>query len=92
VDVVGGVVAHEVDDRRPRPAGVVQVRGAVAEARPEVQQRYRRPVGHAAVPVSRSRHDALEESEHRTHLRDGVELGHEVHLGGARVREARVDT
>ena len=78
--VVGGVVADEVDDRRAGPAGVVEVRGAVAETRPEVQQRGRGALRHAAVPIGGAGDDALEEGQDGAHLRDGVELGDEVHL------------
>ena len=90
--VVGRVVADDVDHRRAGLAGVVQVGQAVAEARPEVQQRGRRPVGHAGVAVGGAGDDALEQAQHGPHLGDGVEGGHEVHLGGARVGEAGVDT
>ena len=49
--VVRGVVADDVDHRRRRPAGVVQVGQPVAEPGPEVQQRGRR----ARRPCGRSR-------------------------------------
>ena len=89
--VVRGVITDEIDDRRPRPARVVEVRGAIAKAGAEVQQCDRWTSGHAAIAVGGARHDAFEEREDSSHLRDGVELSDEVHLGGSRVREARVD-
>ena len=89
--VVGGVVADDVDDRYVGAAGVVQVGDAVAEPGTEVQQRRRRPVGHAGVAVGGAGDDALEQPEHGPHLGDVVERGDEVHLRGARVREADVD-
>ncbi len=89
--VVGRMVADEVDDRDVRATRVVQVRDAVAEPGPEVEQRARGLVGHACVAVGRAGDDALEEAEHRAHPRDVVERGDEVHLGGARVREADLD-
>ncbi len=89
--VVGRVVADDVDERRARPAGVVQVGEPVAEAGPEVQQRRRRLAGHAPVPVGGAGDDAFEQAEHAAHLGDRVERGDEVHLGRARVREAHVD-
>ena len=47
--------------------------------------------GHAPVAVGRAGHDALEQAQHRAHLRHAVERGDEVHLGRAGVREADVD-
>ncbi len=49
--VVGGVVAHDVDDRGAGAPGVVQVGQAVAEPRPEVEQ----GGGRLAPPPCRSR-------------------------------------
>jgi hypothetical protein len=85
VAVVRGVITDEVDDRRPRPARVVEVRGAVTEAAAEVQQRDRRPSGHAPVALRCASHDPFEQREHGSHLRDCVELSDEVHIGGPRV-------
>ena len=52
--VIRRVVADDVDDRRARPARVVQVREAVAETGTEVQQRGRGLAGHAPVAVGRA--------------------------------------
>jgi hypothetical protein len=84
------VVADHVDDRGAGLAGVVQVGQPVAEAGPEVEERGRRAVGHAGVPVGGAGHDALEQPEDAPHLRHRVEGGHEVHLGRAGVGEAGV--
>jgi hypothetical protein len=85
------VVADDVDDRRAGLAGVVQVGEAVAQPRPEVQQRGGRAPRHAAVAVGRAGGDALEKREHAAHLGHGIECGDKVHLRSARVHEARVD-
>ena len=89
--VVGRLVAHDVDDRRLRAAGVVQVGEAVGEARAAVQQRRRRLAGHARVAVGRAGHHALEQAEHAAHAGHAVECGDEVHLRGAGVAEAGID-
>ena len=89
--VVRGVVADDVDDRRPGPSRVVQVGQPVAQSRSEVQQRRRRASSHPAVPVGRARGHALEEAEHAAHGGHVVEGGDEVHLRGAGVGEADVD-
>jgi hypothetical protein len=89
--MVGGVVADDVDERRARPAGIVQVCEPVAETRAEVQQRRRRLAGHAPVPIGGAGDDPFEQAERGAHLGHRVERGDEVHLGRARVREAHVD-
>ena len=90
--VVGGVVAHDVDHGRPRPTSVVQVGHAVAEPRAEVQQGGCRSAAHPGIAVGRAGDDTLEQAEDAAHLGHVVEGGHEVHLRGARVGEADVDT
>ena len=89
--VVGGVVADDVDDRRGRPPGVVQIGEAVRKPWSEVEQGRRRPLGHAAVAVGHAGHRPLEQPEHRSHPLDAVDRGHEVHLRGPRVRETHLD-
>ena len=89
--VVGGVVAHDVDERRAGPPCIVQVGQPVAEARPEMQQGRRRPAGDPPVAVGGTGDDALEEAEDAAHGRHVVQRGHEVHLGGPRVGEADVN-
>ncbi len=86
------VIADDVDDRRTRPPGVVQVREPVPEAGAEVQQRGPGPVGHSGIPVGGTGRHTLEQRQQRSHLRYVVERGHEVHLRCAGVREAVVDT
>lgn len=88
--VVGGVVADDVDHRRARALGVVQVGQAVAQARAQVQQRGGRLVGHARIAIGRARHHAFEQAQHAAHLRFAIQRRDEVHLGRARVGEADV--
>ena len=89
--VVGGMVADDVDDRRVRLAGVVQVGEPVAESWTEMEQRRGGPFGHAGVAVGGTGGDSLEEGEHAAHLGHVVEGSDEVHLGRAGVHEAHVD-
>ena len=86
--VVGRVVADDVEQGRVRAPRVVEVRPAVGEPGPEVQQRRRGSAGDACVAVGRPGGHPLEEAEHRADLGDVVERGDEVHLGGAGVGEA----
>jgi hypothetical protein len=54
LQVVAGVVADDVDDRRAGALRVVHVGQAVGKARAEVQQRGRGLVRHARVAVGRA--------------------------------------
>jgi hypothetical protein len=90
--VPGRVVADQVHDRRVSAPRVVQVCDAIGEARAQVEQRQRRPAGHARVAVGRARADALEQAQHGPDSRHRVERGDELNLGRAGVREADLDT
>ena len=90
--VVGRVRADDAQQRRVGAAGVVQVRQAVAQAGPEVQQHGGRTAGDPRVAVRRAGGDAFEQREHATHPRHRVQRVHEVHLGRAGVHEADLDT
>ena len=89
--VMGGVVADDVDDRRLRAHGVVEVRQAVGETGPEVKKSAGRPIQHAGIAVGGTRHHPLEQPEDAAHALDPVEGGHEMHLRGAGIREADLD-
>ena len=53
--VIRRVIAHDVDHRCARAPRVVQVREAVAQSGPEVEQRRGRLVRHAGVAVGGAR-------------------------------------
>ncbi len=55
------MVADDVDDGTPCPAGVVQVGQAVAQPGAEVEQGGRRPAGDPGVAVGRAGGHTLEE-------------------------------
>ena len=89
--VVRRVVAHDVDDRDPGAAGVVEVCEPVAEPRSQVQQSRGGRVRHPCVAIGSPGRDALEQGQDRAHLRHRIQRGDEVDLRCTRVREARVD-
>ena len=91
LDVVGGMVADDVDDGHLALARVVQVGETVAEAAAEVQQGRSGPAGHARIAVGGAGGHALEQAQHGTHLGCAVERGDEVHLGGAGIAETDGD-
>ena len=91
VAVPGGVVADDVDERRPAAPGVVQVGDAVREPRAEVNQGQRRLARHPAVTVGGAGGDALELRQHAANAGDLVERGDEMDLGRAGIRETDLD-
>jgi hypothetical protein len=91
LQVIGRVLAHEIDDARTRFLRVVKVREAIAETRPEVEQRARGLAAQAVVTVRGAGNDAFEHAEHAAHALDFVQCGDEVHFGRARIGEADVD-
>jgi hypothetical protein len=92
LDVVGGVLADDVDDAGAGLLGVVEVGDAVGEAGAEVEKGRGGPAGHAVIAVRGAGDAAFEEAERTAHAGDCVEGRHEVHLGGAGVGETDVDT
>ena len=67
----------------------MEVGQTVSEPRPKMQQRGCRRVRHPRVAVGSAGRDALEQGQHRAHLRNRVQRGDEVHLRGAGIAEAR---
>ena len=92
LQVIGGVIADDVDDRRAGALGVVQVGQAVGQARAQVQQGRRRLFRHARIAVGGAGHHAFEQAQHAAHLRLAVQRRDEMHFGGAGIGETGVDT
>ena len=88
LQVIGGVIADDVDDRDVAAFGVVQIREAVAESRPQVQQRGGGLARDARIAVCRAGHHAFEQAQHASHAGHAVQRRDEVHLRGAGIREA----
>ena len=85
--VIGCVVADDVDDGRRGAARIVEIGQTIGQARPQMEQRRRRFLGHAAIAVGHAGDGSLEETKDRTHALDLVERGHEMHFRGARIGE-----
>ena len=86
--MIGCVFADDIDDRRACSTCVVQVGQPVGEPWSQMQQRTGRLAGHSCVAVGSTGHHTFEEPKYATHTVLGIERRDEVHLGGARVREA----
>ena len=91
MEVVGRVVADQVDDRRPRTPRVVEVGEPVAEPRPMMEQGHRGAIGHARVAVGGAGHDPLEQAEDRAHPVLPVDRGDQLHLRRAGIGETDLD-
>jgi hypothetical protein len=68
----------------------VQVREAVAEAGPEVQQGAGGFVRHAVVTVGGAGHHTFEKTEYTAHAFDFVQCSDEMHLGRSGIGKADV--
>ena len=90
LNMVAGVLAHDVHDRRLRTAGVMQVRQAVGQARSEMQERHGRFVGHTGVTVGRPRNDAFEQPKDAAHPGLSVQCGDKMHFRRARIGETYI--
>ena len=88
--MIGGMIAHDIDHGRARALGVMQVGQAIAQARPQVQQRGGGLVGHARITVGGAGHDTFEQAQHAAHVRLAIQRRHKVHLGRARIGKADV--
>ena len=85
------VITNDIDDRRMRPQGIVQVRQTVGETWSEMQQRHRRTIEHARVSVGRAGDHAFEQAKHAAHSVDAVEGSDKVHFRCAGIGKADVD-
>jgi hypothetical protein len=86
------MLANQVDDRYPRPAGIVQIRETIRKSGAEMKQSARRFLRHAGVAVRRSRRNAFEQAKDAAHVSDSVKGGNDVNLRGAGVGKASVDS
>ena len=89
--VIGRVIADDINERRLGAARVVEVRQTIGEARPEMQQRAGRLVGHAAIAIRHAGDRAFEEAQDGAHTIDLVQRGDEMHFRGAGIGEADLD-
>ena len=92
LQVIGGVVSDDVDDRAMGAPCIVKVREPVRETGAGMQQGCGRPPRHSRITVGGAGDHALEQTEHATHRGLSIQGGDKMHLGGAGVGEADIDT
>ena len=90
LQVIGGVVPYDVDDRRMGLASVMQIGDPVAQTGAGVQESRGRFPRHAGVAVGATGGNAFKQTKNRRHLRHGVQGGHKVHLRCAGIHETGV--
>ncbi len=66
----------------------MQIRQAVGETRPVVQERERGRAGHPRVTIRSSGADTFKETKDAAHLRVAIQSGNQLQLRGARIGEA----
>ncbi len=89
--MVGGVVADDIDHRRRRLVGVVDVGEPVGHAGTEMQQCRRGCPGHPGIAVGGAGDDPFEQAQHAAHALDPVERRDKMHLRGPGIGKAHID-
>jgi hypothetical protein len=89
--MVGCVVSDDVDHRRRRLVGIVDIGEPIGHAGAEVQEGRRRVARHPGVAVGRTSDDTLEKTQHTAHPIDPVERGDKMHFRRAGIGETHID-
>ena len=84
------MLAHHIDNAGARLFCVVQVRKAIAEARPQMQQRRCRFAGDTVITVRRARHHTFKQTEYAAHAFDAIERRHKMHFRSAGIGETHI--
>ena len=90
-NVIGGMLAHDVDDARSGLFGIVQIGQTVTQTRPQVEQCAGWFVCHAVVTIRGTGDDAFKEAQHTAHAIDLVQGGHKMHLGCPGIGQTHLD-
>ncbi len=90
--MIGGVIADDVDQRCCGAACIVQIGPAIAEARPQMQQRAGRFFRHAAITIGHAGGSAFKQGQHRADTVNAIERRDEVHFRRAGIGETDFDT
>ena len=89
--MVRRVLPDQVDDWHLRPACIVQIGEAIAQARSEMKQRARRFLNHARISIGGACDHALEETENATHFLNLIERGDDMDFRCTWIRKADLD-
>ncbi len=90
--VIAGIGAHYIDYRAVAAPGVVQVGDAVGETRSDMKQGKSRLVRHSGIAVGGACYHILLQAEYRAYRVRFTHLIHQLHLRGAWVGEAGIQT
>jgi hypothetical protein len=86
------LISNDVDDRDAGTLRIVKIGETVGESRPAVQQGRRWLSGESGITVRRSGRHAFEQPQDTAHPRDLIEGRDEMHLAGAGIGKAGVDS
>src|ERR1700734_1188737 len=90
--MIGCMLADKIYDRHHCPMGIVQIGETIGQTVAEMQQGARRFSCHACIAIRRTCRYTFEKTEYASHLIHAVQGRDEVHLRGARVSKANLDT
>jgi len=91
MEMICGVIADHVDHRRSGAARVVKIGQAIGQPWPQMQQSYRRFVGHARITIGGAGHDPFKQAKHRADSRLAVDRGDQLHFRRAGVGKTGID-
>ena len=91
LQMIGRMLAHQIDDGYLSPARIVQIRETIPETGAEMQEGARGFFSHARVAIGGSGGNTFEETKRATYLLDSVKRSDQMNFRSARVCKAGVD-
>ncbi len=86
-----GMLADDIQHGRVSATRVVQIREAVGEARPEMEQAHRELPRHSAIAVGGAGRDVLVKAEDASKAGNRIHRQHQRHFRGAGIGETDFD-
>jgi len=86
--MIARVISNNIDNAGVPFARVVQIGPAVAETRPQMQERAGNVPAHSGIAIRGAGHTSFKQAENAPHFRMGIEGGHEMHFRRAWVGKA----
>ena len=83
MQVISGMVAHDVDQRYMRTPGVVQIGHAVGKPRSHVEQSQCRFVAHPGITIRGAADHTFKQAQYRVHALIVTNCRNQLHFRGA---------
>ena len=90
MQVIGGVIADDIDDGRGGPARIVQIGQAVGQPGPEMKQRGGRLAGDPPVAIRGARRNAFKQAQDRADAAHRIQRRDEMHLRCPRIGKTQL--